>query len=221
MLLVENRELLEGFRAGRPAALKAVYLHYQPRVTGFLRAGFSFSSGDRRLRFRGYGSPFELETAAQETMARAFLPAARLSYDGLRPYADYVLAIARNYVLNEIRRHESLVLVGAAEELDGRGEPPPRLGLAVEPTLEEREVERLLAAFLAQATPQERELFRLRFREEQGQEEAARALDLSRIRLRRIEHKLKKRLLEYLKGNGYLSEVPATILGAGLRSVLL
>jgi|SRR5579871_283673 len=215
MLLVENRALLDGFRAGNPAALKSVYLHYQPRVAAFLRAGFSFASGERRLRFRGYQSAFELEIAAHETMARAFLPSARLAYDGLRPFSEYVLAIARNYVLNQLRRNESLVLVGGSEELDG----PPVESPAMPQPIEEREVERLLAAFLDGASPLERDLFRLRFRDERAQEDAARELGLTRIQLRRVEHKLKKRLLEHLKRNGYLADVPHAILGAGLGSL--
>lgn len=224
MLLVNDRALLDGFRAGRQDALKIVYMHYQPRVAGFLRAGFTFSSGDRFLRFKGYARAFELETATQEAMSRTFVPAARLAYDGLRPYVDYVLAIARNFVLNELRRTEHLVLVGGAEELDGSSAEGDGLtapaSLAPEPTMEEREVERLLAAFLDRASPVEQELFRLRFREEQGQEEAARGLGMSRIRLRRIEQKLKRRLLGYLQQNGYLAAVSPAILGAGLRSVL-
>jgi RNA polymerase sigma-70 factor (ECF subfamily) len=221
MLLVRDRRLLEGFRAGAPEALKVVYLHYRPRVAGFLRQGFTFTSGTRHLRFRGYGAPYELETATQETMSRAFLPQARLSYDGLRPYLDYVLAIARNFVLNELRRGELLVPVGAAEELEGLGEAPRPATLATEPTLEEREVERLLAAFLDGASGIERDLFRLRYREELGQEDVAKRLGLTRIQVRRVEHKLKKRLLEHLKQNGYLATVSPAILGAGLRSVLL
>ncbi len=227
MLLVENRDLLDRFRAGDPAALKTVYLHYQPRVAGFLRAGFGFASGERRLRFRGFQSPFELETATHETMARAFLPAARLAYDGLRPFGEYVLAIARNYVLNQLRRHEALVLVGGAAELDdeaGGGAPAeagPGPAQSVGESLEEREIHRLIAAFLDGAEPRERELFQLRFREERGQEEAARAMGLTRIQVRRAEHKLKKRLLEHLKRNGYLAGVSEAILGTGLSSVLL
>src|SRR5437899_1806309 len=111
MLLVNDRALLDGFRAGRPSSLKIVYMHYQPRVAGFLRSGFTFNSGDRYLRFKGYSRPFELETAA-------------------------------------------------------------------------------------------------------------RGLQMSRIRLRRIEQKLKRRLLGYLQANGYLASVSPAILGAGLRSVL-
>jgi RNA polymerase sigma-70 factor (ECF subfamily) len=221
MLLVRDRRLLEGFRAGEAEALKAVYLHYRPRVEGFLRKGFTFTSGPRHLRFRGYSAPYDLEMATQETMSRAFLPQARLSYDGLRPYVDYVLAIARNFVLNELRRNDALVPMGAAEELDGLGEAPQPAELATEPTLEEREVERLLAAFLDRASGQERELFRLRYRDELGQEEAAQRLGLTRIQVRRIEHKLRKRLLEHLQQNGYLAMVSPAILGAGLRSVLL
>ena len=220
MFLAGNRALLDGFRAGRPAELKTVYLHYQPRIAGFLRAGFSFTSGDRHLRFRGYHQPFDVETATQETLSRAFVPAARLAYDGLRPFLEYLFGIARNYVLNELRRHDRLVLVGSAEEIEPAA-PPQAVGTPVEPTLEEREVERLLGAFLAGCTAVDRDLYRLRFREELAQEETARQLSLTRIQVRRIELKLKRRLLVHLKQNGYLADVRSDLLGAGLRLVLL
>ncbi len=218
MLLVTDRALLDGFRAGRPEALKAVYLHYRPRLLDALRAGFSFRSGEVWMRFRGYHSPFELEQAASEALARALLPAARASYDGLHPFADYLFGIARNLVLNELRRNDLLVPVGGDEELAPAA--AGGLALAPEPTLEEREIERLLAAFLAEASPVERGLFELRFRDGEKQDDAARALALSRVQVRRVEYKLKRRLLAYLKKHGYLADVPRALLGAGLRSVL-
>lgn len=219
MLLVSDRALLDGFRAARPEVLKTVYLHYRPRLCDALRAGFTFRSGEAWMRFRGYQRPFELEQAASETLARAFLPSARLAYDGLRPFADYLFGIARNLVVNELRRTDLLVLVGGDDEL-----APAAAGGLVEtpePSLEEREIHRLLDTFLAEATPVERRLFELRFRDERNQDEAARALELSRIQLRRIEYKLKRRLLAYLKKHGYLADVPRALLGAGLQSVLL
>ena len=221
MLLVNDRSLLDGFRAGTRQALMIVYRHYQPRVAGYLRSGFSFHSGERVLRFRGYSQPWELETATHETLARAFVPAARMGYDGLRPFGDYVLAIARNYVLNELRKNDALISAGSAEEAEAEGAPPVDAPGATAPTIEEREVERLLTAFLADASPVELELFRRRFRDEQPQEEASAAMGMTRIVLRRVEHKLKRRLLDYLKRNGYLTGVSREILGAGLRSVLL
>lgn len=219
MLLLENRALLEGFRAGRPEALRTVYLHYQPRVTAFLRGGFSFSSGGKWMRFRGYGGAWELQQAAHETLARAFLPAARLAYDGLHPFGDYLLGIARNYVLNELRRTDRLFVVGGPEELEPAADSPERIASAA-PVLEEREVERLLAAFLEGCTPVERRLFELRFHDEKGQEEAAAAMGLTRIQVRRLEYKVKERLLLHLKKHGYLARVPRSILGARLGMVL-
>lgn len=216
MLLVEDRQLLDAFRAGRPEALKTVYAHYHPRLSQLLRAGFSFRSGDRWLRFRGYASPFDREQAVNEALGRAFLPAARLAYDGVHPFGDYLFGIARNQVLNELRRTDLLVPLGDDEIDEAAGPAGMTAPRELEPTLEEREVRRLLDAFLAGSSPVERRLYHLRFDEEKGQEEAARAMGLSRIRLRRVEYALKKRLLGYLKKHGYLSDVPRSILGQGL-----
>ena len=118
MLLSSDRVLLDGFRAGKPDALRAVYLHYRPRVMALLRGGFSFRSGNEWMRFRGYRGDFEIEQAMHETMARAFLPQARLAYDGIRPFSDYLFAIARNYVLNELRRTDLAVAVGGDDALE-------------------------------------------------------------------------------------------------------
>jgi RNA polymerase sigma-70 factor (ECF subfamily) len=206
MLLVSDRALLDGFRAGRPEALQAVYRHYAPRVHGHLRAGFSFSSGGRRLRFHGYQRPYDLENAVQEVFLRAFVPRARLSYDGLRPYGDYLLAIARNLVLNELRRKEALFV---DEERADEAEQPP-----VEELYEQRELDGLLASFAAGLDARMGDYYRARFVENRSQVEAAAALGMHRIVARRLEAKLKLALLDHMKAHGYLEDVPSAIVGS-------
>src|SRR5262245_56542135 len=105
-LLLEQRALLDRFRRGERLALEEVYRHYAPEVAAFLQRGFTFMSGGRHLRFAGYRQPFDLDNALQETFVRAFKESARLGYDGLNPYKSYLLAIARNLVLDELRRRE-------------------------------------------------------------------------------------------------------------------
>ena len=105
-LLADNRELLNHFRRGETRALEQIYRHYAPRIATFLSRGFTFKSRDRCLHFRGYHQAFDIDNALQETFARAFSERARLSYDGLRSYQVYLLAIARNLVLDEFRSRE-------------------------------------------------------------------------------------------------------------------
>src|SRR5687767_6554292 len=105
-LLVGNRALLERFRLGDRAALEEVYRHYAPQLALFLARGFTFHSQGRELYFRGFKEPFDLDNAIQETFTRAFSHDARQSYDGLNPYKNYVFAIARNWVVSELRRKD-------------------------------------------------------------------------------------------------------------------
>lgn len=206
MLLIESRALLDAFRAGAPDALRSVYAHYLPRVHGQLRAGFSFSSGGRAMRFNGYRDAFDRDNAAQEVFARAFAPRARLAYDGVRPYGDYLMAITRNLVLNELRRKE-LLFVEESSGGDAPCSPPDEL-------LEEREVERLLVEFAAGLAQRDGEYFRVRFTEARSQVEAAEVMDMNRIVARRMEARIKVALLEYMKARGYLSRVPDSVVGS-------
>lgn len=209
MYLRDDRALLHAFRAGTADALHRVYVHYAPRISGFLRGGFTFTSRGQTFRFRGVERPFDLDNATQEVFARAFAERARLSYDGLRPYGDYILAIARNHVLNELRRRQEQLATDEIDPVAGLIEPRPP-----ERTLEEREVARLLAQFLAALDDGDRAYFTVRFNDEHNQVEAARLLGITRIRARRIEARIKRDLLAFMKSNGYLSAAPAALAGS-------
>src|SRR3954468_8581722 len=128
-LLIERRELLDRFKRGERRALEEVYRHYAPEVAAFLQRGFTFSSAGRPLHFRGYAQPFDLDNALQETFVRAFKESARLAYDGLHPYKSYLLAVARNLVLDEFRNRE-VAMSPFIDEVDGAGgaEAQPREG---------------------------------------------------------------------------------------------
>src|SRR5687768_6138410 len=100
-LFLERRELLARFRAGERPALEETYRFYAPVVANFLSRGFTFKSGESTLRFQGYRDAFDLDNALAETFVRAFREAARLGYDGLNPYKNYLLTIARNLSIDE------------------------------------------------------------------------------------------------------------------------
>src|SRR3954454_2569848 len=148
-LLVEQRALLDQFRRGERRALEQVYRHYAPDVAAFLQRGFTFASGARHLRFAGYRQPFDLENALQETFMRAFKESARLGYDGLHAYKGYLLAIARNLVLDELRTREAAMRPLFDEiEPGGDGDAAP-VGGSVEQDVLGRELAQLYAAFVA------------------------------------------------------------------------
>lgn len=200
-LLASNRKLLDAFRRGDPAALRDVYLYYAPGLSRSLRSAMSFEGGSGTESFNGFVLPFELADGLQEVFARAFTDRARLSYDGLSPYGAFLAGIARNLVVDHVRRRAAgrAVAVGFAGQVAVQ-----RPADAPDVASEEAEARRLLATFEAGLEPADAGLYRCRFGDGQTQEAAAVALGLTRIQVRRSEAKLRKRLLEFLKDRGYL-----------------
>lgn len=211
--------LLRGFRAGERDALAEVYRRHAEEVALYLRRGFSFRAGADVHRFVGHGGASDLHDTLQETFRRAFEPAARARYDGLRPYAPYLKAIARNLVLQGFRRQQARFprlgeLDGLdLEEIEDDGPAP----LDPEHELQARQVQQVVRAFLALLTADERELLRLRFSEGLSQRDVADRLGLGRQLVRTREARLRERLLEYLiaRGEGGLAG------GAGLTLLAL
>ncbi|MFP2931576.1 RNA polymerase sigma factor [Pyxidicoccus sp. 3LG] len=150
-------------------------------------------------------SAMELENLLLETFARAFEPRTRVAYDGARPYSHFLMGIARNVLLEQTRNRE--VAVGL-EPFAEQGEVMAE-GSELAQTLEDREVEALVAGFKDGLTTEERRLFELRFGEGLAQETAATRMGLTRIQVRRREHGIKTRLLGFLQARGYLEGLEA------------
>jgi RNA polymerase sigma factor (sigma-70 family) len=203
-LLASDRDLLARFRGGDRDALERVFRHYAPQVLQFLRSGFTFASGDQTARHPGLSSAFDLESAVQETFARAFQPRARDGYDGLRPYGGFLLGIARHVALDMSRRG-----AGRRERpeppdvLDQRAAALPAAELeAGSPgeLLDARRATELVRRFLAEECDErDRSLYQLRYVDDLSQEQAASRAGLTRIRFRRWETKFRARLLRHLK----------------------
>jgi RNA polymerase sigma-70 factor, ECF subfamily len=206
-LFLERRELLARFRAGERRALEETYRHYAPVVASFLSRGFTFKSGERLLRFDGYSSPFDLDNTLAETFVRAFREQARLGYDGLNPYKNYLLTIARNLVIDELRGREVVMsaLPNGAAVLD-RLEPSEDGGDAqsMEEDLLAKELAGLCARFVDRLADRDRVFFKARFEETKTQVEAGRAAGLSHMQARTLEKKLREKLLKFLHASGYL-----------------
>ncbi|MBX5481282.1 MAG: sigma-70 family RNA polymerase sigma factor [Myxococcaceae bacterium] len=199
-----DRQLLMGFREGAPDALAEVFRQNAELLTRRLRAAAWRGRGFERLR-----SELELENAVLEVFARAFEPRARGVYDGVRPFEHFLMGIARNFLLEEARIREHSA--GINRELEEQVERVLMQDAPVdaEQELVDRELEGLLEQFKRSLSPEELQLFDLRFTQELGQEEAAARIGLSRIQLRRRELALKKLLLEFLKERGYLRGLEA------------
>ncbi len=210
--MLENRRLLDGFREGRPAALQAVYLHFQPDVERALSRGFPFRDGERSLRFFGFSRSYELSDAIQDTFAKAFAPQARLAYNGLDPYRPYLVQMARNVVIDRHRRARisperlSTLPDGASDE----GAPQDRVASPVEDpetTILQAEARALVADFVSGQDEQMQALLRVHFDEDRSQEAAAAALGLRRSEVRAQVEVIRGRLLRFLKARGFIESV--------------
>jgi RNA polymerase sigma factor (sigma-70 family) len=216
MLLVEDRSLLEAFRRGDKHALEKVYLTFAPAVAGLLRGGFSFNSTGHSYRFRGTRSQFDLEDRLHDVFARAFAERARMGYDGLSPYKNYLLTIARNVVIDDFRRKETVLVEFAFDEEEHRGTTAPAQDHAAEPLLghfepsgnptidaESKEVVDLVQRFRESLSEREREIFRLRFEEEKEHREIAESTGLSPSKIKTSEQRIRERFFEYMNSRGY------------------
>jgi RNA polymerase sigma-70 factor, ECF subfamily len=196
-LLCDDRALLEAFRRGERAALGAVYAAYAGQVTEIFVHGFQFDSQGRTMRFRGFSDPLELEQFVQDAFLRAFSEKARLAYDGVRPYAPYLLRLAKNVVIDELRRRKTAVerlcgpyLEGTAA--DTSADPAP------DEECEAKQARQLVRDFLATRSALERRFVELRFAQDRPLLAAARELGMTRMRARLLEEGLRRALGKYL-----------------------
>jgi RNA polymerase sigma-70 factor (ECF subfamily) len=209
--LHEDRRWMEAFRAGERWALDRVYREHVMDIATMLRRGFSLEGSGPATRFRGYDRELDLESALQDVFLRAFSDRARLAYDGLRPYGAYLAAIARNVVIDELRR-VSRNAARFANEL-------PEVGCDAQApaAVEGEELQRLVAEAVATLPASDREVYEQRFVKGLTQLEAARALGITRIQVRRRENRLKRSLLASLKAAGY-GDSAAEVRPIGSRS---
>jgi RNA polymerase sigma factor (sigma-70 family) len=212
MSLLLDRERLAAFRAGEPRMLEQVYYEYLPELTGYLDRGFTFRSGPASYRFRGFSEPFDLNNAVQETFLRAFQDSARAAYDGVSPFRVYLLTIARNWVIDQLRKRE--VTTVQMVEIEGHDEGGGVLGeldtdsSSAEDDLLIQEMGRLYQEFVAGLDEREAAFFRTRFEREVSGLGVAREYGMTRMQMRTLEKKLRDRFLEFMQSKGYLEHYP-------------
>src|SRR4051812_35677745 len=96
--------LLVAFREGGREALERVYRGHAPSMERYLR-GLGRGSGIAEL-----GQASVVADLLQEVFIRAFSDDARRAYDGIRDYAGYLTAIARNCFIDLLRSRGREVL---------------------------------------------------------------------------------------------------------------
>lgn len=212
MIFLERRELLDAFRRGDKNALLEAYRHYVRDVSRFLTRGFTFDSEGKGCSFRGFRGGYEIEAAIQEVFRRAFEERARLAYNGIDPYRPYLLRIARNAVINDLKSRHPILFrfrVGRPVIIEQTPEMDIDENASVEHTpeeiLETREVSELVAKFKAGLDARSLDVFRARFEEGLSAEDAGKKLGLTRSKVRTTETKVRAAFLEHMQSSGYLT----------------
>jgi len=211
--------LIDEFREGKASALDRVYRAFLQPLRNFVLRGFAFKSEGRDLYFRGVWTDHDLEDITQETFRRAFGIKARQSYDGIRPYKNYLFTIARNAVINDLLVKNRQIPVGDALTRDAPGDDLSPLESWVlsqriesdvdspgvsEGRVENLEIFGLVAAFIESLAPDEQSFFGKRFLQHHSQEATARLMGWNRARVRKLEARLRRAFLCHVQSTGYL-----------------
>ena len=215
----KNPEFLEAFRTGDTKALAAVYRAYERPLRNFILRGFAFKSEGRQLYFGGMYDANDLEDILQETFRRAFGVRARQTYDGIRPYKNYLFTIARNAVITDLSARRRQIPVGEALMRDTPSEELTPLEswvvaqraamhegteLTSHERVENLEIYGLLRGFMEDLSDEEQRFFELRFLGQCSQENTARRMGWNRARVRKLEARLRRAFLCHATGSGYL-----------------
>jgi RNA polymerase sigma factor (sigma-70 family) len=204
-LLLSDRKLLDAFRSGESWAIERVYHAYVDQVARLLQRGFHFVSGGATHRFNGFDSSWELQGAVQDAFIQAFSPAARRSYDGVSPFGPYLLTIARNRVISQLRSEGREARRRAALAAQPSPEPPD----SPERQALREEARALVAEFRATLPEELQRFFDARYDEDRNLLDAARHLGLTRMRARLRDRKLLQLFTEFLERRGYLGPAGA------------
>jgi RNA polymerase sigma factor (sigma-70 family) len=188
--LRSNRELLTAFRAGDRDALQKVYWLYVRAVEAVIR---------RLFQQAGSGRCNDVLDAVQETFIRAFAPAARQSYDGVRDYGPYLNVTARNVALRWLEKHgrESPVEPDALTSRLATPNSPSEEALWEDP-----EILVIVHDYLAGLPEDMRAVHRLRYTLSVPQREAAEQLGMSRQHLRTLEKRIQDGLRARIELHG-------------------
>lgn len=168
--------------------LEAVYWAYVEKVERIVRYGFQSSGGARVA-----GVPLaDVPDLVQEVFARLFRESTRRAFDGQRELGPFLGTIARNVVMDWARKL-GRTIVETTGALDDVAQDDPETGWPGDDLI--RETERFLAAL----PPELKQVHEQRFVLGRSQEDAARALGLTRQNVRTLEEKLRRALKKALR----------------------
>jgi len=205
--LEEDAGLRRAFAHGDQGAMAAVYQEYGRPLYGLLAGGFSFQSRGKSLFFKGFTNGYEIENCVQEVFVRAFAPAARQAYDGVRPYRNYLFSIARNLVIDSYRKKtRKFVPIEEITEADAAAAEEPNAERQPELRAEQTELCRRVQDFIASLSAAERGSFVVRFEQGASVEKSAATCKVSEHRIKKTEKIIKKRFFKFMKAGGYFTD---------------
>jgi RNA polymerase sigma factor (sigma-70 family) len=181
-------EMLEGFRTGSRRVLEAVYWAYVGKVERIVRYGFQRSVG---ARVPGV-PPADVPDLVQEVFARLFRESTRRAFDAQRELGPFLVTIACNVVTDWARKRGHTIVEVASDlddmpmERDESGWPDDALIRATED-------------YLATLAPALRQVHEQRYVLGRSQDDAARALGITRQNVRTLEEKLRHGLKKALR----------------------
>lgn len=199
--LSQDRAWLDAFRAGDGHALERVFRVYSPLVFQVVARGARLADGTRVY----LSDASQVDDVVQDTFVRLLGPSSRERYDGLRPYGALVRVVARNTLVDHLRKagrvKDREVAVDdpqdvAASEVES-GPPSPEAALVT------AERARMADELLAALTEEQRALAKVRFEDGLSQRDAADVLGISRQTIRTLEEKLMERARAFLKKKGW------------------
>jgi RNA polymerase sigma factor (sigma-70 family) len=203
----KNRGLLDRFRCGDRDALALVYRTYFDDVYRLARYGFSSRNGSRAPRLEREADRLDF---VQDVFVKAFAEPARVAYDGLRPYRPFLLQIARNLRVDQLRQaarregsHELPLQFDVDElcvELQNSQPPPADHDLHWERLVGET------ARVVETLDPETQRFAQLRYVEELSPADAAERLGVTRRRVRTLEGRLLTSVRRGLAKLGLLAE---------------
>ena len=188
-------DLLRRFRAGERSALAAVYDAYADKVGRLVRRGIILRKTGGAPVTGIYVSPDDFLDLTQEAFVKAFSASSRLGYDGVRDYEPYLLTIARNVLVDWLRRRGGVVPF-EPQFLDSVASDQPALDDRA--PWETTESLTVLEDYLAGLSPELARVHQHRYLEGLSQEAAARAMGISRQSLRTLEARVQSGLSDAL-----------------------
>jgi RNA polymerase sigma factor (sigma-70 family) len=187
-------DLLERFRDGDQDALAAVYRAYFDSVRHAVSSALYRYGGVGGSGWRAVGT--ELPDLVQDVFTRAFEPRTRRRFDGVREYGPYLSQIARNVVVDHLRRKQRQVAVDATPLINQISlhpeQPEPANDFADFQTMT------LVARYVADLPSDLRRVHEALNVQELSQREAAEALGLGRQAIRTLEARLREGLRQLL-----------------------